>query len=412
MNGSTGRTGVWLVGARGSVATTAVVGAAAARSRLGSTAGCVTELPDFQGAGLPGYGDLVFGGHDVAAITLPKRAEQLAHGGVVPPQLPALVHDDLVAADAEIRPGTPRVDDGLTQAEIADLLAADLRSFRERHGLARVVVVNVSSTEPPVARSVVHESLAELEDALRSGRPVLPASSLYAYAAMRAGCPYVDFTPSTGARLPALDELARRHRLPYAGSDGKTGETLVKSALAPMFAARGLRVLSWSGTNLLGGGDGANLADPTAAESKTVSKERAVRETLGHPVEGEVHIDYVAELGEQKTAWDHILFEGFLGVRMTMQFVWQGYDSALAAPLVLDLARLVARAHEAGETGPLAPLAFFFKDPVATDEHRLQVQYETLRSWVASLPAGDPHRGDGDDRGPHSSSSPQEGSPA
>ncbi|MBO0828624.1 MAG: inositol-3-phosphate synthase [Streptosporangiales bacterium] len=406
------RTGVWLVGARGSVATTAVAGAAAVRSRLGTTAGCVTELPDFQTAGLPGYGDLVFGGHDVAAITLPKRAEQLAHGGVVPPDLPGLVHDDLAAADAEIRPGTPRVDDGLTQAEIAELLAGDLRSFRERHELARVVVVNVSSTEPPAVRSGAHESLPALEEALGSGRPVLPPSSLYAYAALRAGCPYVDFTPSTGARLPALDELARRQRLPYAGSDGKTGETLVKSALAPMFAARGLRVLAWSGTNLLGGGDGANLADPTAAVSKTVSKERAVRETLGRPVEGEVHIDYVSELGEQKTAWDHILFEGFLGVRMSMQFVWQGYDSALAAPLVLDLARLVARAHEAGEVGPLAPLAFFFKDPLATDDHRLQVQYETLRAWATSLGAGEPQRGPGTDRGPHPSSSPQQGSPA
>jgi myo-inositol-1-phosphate synthase len=98
-----------------------------------------------------------------------------------------------------------------------------------------------------------------------------------------------------------------------------------------------------------------------------------------------LHIDYVPDLGEWKTAWDHISFEGFLGTRMTLQFTWQGCDSALAAPLVLDLARLTARAHMAGEVGPLGPLAFFFKDPVASSEHRLAQQYEDLRTWATQL---------------------------
>ncbi|MBA8824905.1 myo-inositol-1-phosphate synthase [Saccharopolyspora lacisalsi] len=382
------RIGVWFVGARGSVATTAMMGAAAARDGNATTVGCVTEGPDFQGAELPSLGNLVFGGHDICETPLPKRAEQLAHAGVAPARLPELVRADLAAADAEVLPGTPVFDADRSQREITTLLARDLRSFRERHELSRVVVVNVSSTEPRPSPRPEHERLEELERALddsEPGREILPPSSLYAYTALRAGCPYVDFTPSLGARVPALDELARQQRVPYAGSDGKTGETLVKSALLPMFAARRLHVLSWSGTNLLGGGDGHTLSTPENVTSKTSSKQRALGESLGHPVDGDVHIDYVAELGEHKTAWDHVLFEGFLGARMSLQFTWQGCDSALAAPLVLDLARLLARAHETGHAGALPDLAFFFKDPVGVDEHRLEAQYEMLRRFAESL---------------------------
>ena len=378
-----GRIGIWLVGARGSVATTAVIGAAALRSGLTAPAGCVTELPDFPGGGLPGVGDLVFGGHDTADTPLPKRAERLARSGVVPDRLPQLVHEDLIAADAEIRPGIGE-QDSRPQAETVAAVAADITAFRVRRALDRVIVINVASTEPPAAPHPAHGSLAALTAALEAGTDVLPPSSLYAYAALSAGCAYVDFTPSTGARLPAIDELARARGVPYAGSDGKTGETLVRSVLAPMFARRGLRVRAWSGTNLLGGGDGATLGDPAAAASKNASKQRVLGETLGYPVEGEVHIDNVGELGDWKTAWDHILFDGFLGVRMTMQFTWQGCDSALAAPLVLDLARLMARALQRGVAGPVPELAFFFKDPVGTAEHDLAAQYETLRTWAGA----------------------------
>jgi myo-inositol-1-phosphate synthase len=262
-------------------------------------------------------------------------------------------------------------------------------SFRERHGLARVVVVNVSSTEPPVPHVDEHDSLAALEAALADpARTVLPPSSLNAYAALRAGCPFVDFTPSPGIRLPALHELAMSMGLPYAGADGKTGETLLRTVLAPMFTARALKVRSWAGTNLLGGGDGANLADPDQAKGKLDSKARGLAALLGDGVTAPLHIDNVPDLGEQKTAWDHVSFEGFLGVRMSLQLTWTGLDSALAAPLVLDLARLTAAAHAAGAKGPLGALAFFFKDPIGTDEHRFAQQTELLIDWATSLAGG------------------------
>ena len=378
--------GVWFVGARGSVATTAVVGALAIRGGLAEPIGCVADLPELAVARAPGLDRLVFGGHDVVEVPLAKRAELLAADGVIPPHLPAVLATELLAADAELRPGV-RAGDPDQRAQI-DRLAADLKDFRDRHGLATLVVVDVSSTEPPPEPNPAHETLAALDRALdgRNDGP-LPPSSRYAYAAFQAGCPFVAFTPSAGPRLPALAELAERNGVPWAGSDGKTGETLIKTALAPVFASRALRVLSWSGTNLLGGGDGATLGDPAHVRSKLDSKSRGLEAILGYQVAGPLHIDNVPDLGEWKTAWDHVHFAGFLGTRMTMQFTWAGCDSALAAPLVLDLVRLLARAHETGRRGPVAELAFFFKDPAGTDEHRFAAQVDLLLSLAASLGA-------------------------
>jgi myo-inositol-1-phosphate synthase len=375
------RTGIWLIGARGSVAVTAMVGAAALRARLVEADGCVTELPQLRSPGLPGWADLVFGGHDIVTTPLLKKADALAAAGVVPGPLVAALAAELTAVEQELRP----LPAGDTQAETAVRLAADLRDFRERHRLERVVVVNVSTTEAVAAPHPAHADLATLERELAGAEPVLPASALAAYAAFTAGCAFVDFTPSTGARLPALDELALRHAVPYAGNDGKTGETLVKSVLAPMFALRNLRVRSWSGLNLLGGGDGANLADPGANAAKVASKQRVLGDALGYQPEGTSRIDYVAEIGDFKTAWDLVTFSGFLGTRMRMEFSWHGCDSALAAPLVLDLARLAAAAHRAGRAGPLPELGFFFKDPLGDGPSALAEQWATLAAFTAGL---------------------------
>ncbi|MDI1459372.1 inositol-3-phosphate synthase [Catellatospora sp. KI3] len=375
------RTGVWLVGGRGSVAVTTIVGAAGLRAGLAEPTGCVTELPQLRSSALPALADLVFGGHDQVSTPLLKRADELAEAGVLPARLVAALQPDLAAVESELRPA-PR---GHTQAATAAQTAADLADFRDRHGLARVIVVNLSSTEAAAVPHPAHTDADALAAALDGEGEVLPPSSLYAYAAFAAGCPYVDFTPSTGARLPALHELALRAGVPYGGHDGKTGETLVKSVLAPMFAQRNLAVRSWSGTNLLGGGDGANLARPDANAAKAASKQRVLAETLGYQPEGHTRIEYVADLGDFKAAWDLVTFRGFLGTPMRLEFTWHGCDSALAAPLVLDLARITAAAHAAGRSGPLPELAFFFKDPIGTVGHDLSGQFEVLRAFVAGL---------------------------
>jgi myo-inositol-1-phosphate synthase len=382
------RCGLWLVGARGSVATTAILGALAVRSGLARTTGLVGALPEIAVAGLPDLDRLVFGGHDVSAEPLTKRAEALALQGVVPAVLPTALHQELVDLERWLRPGID-ADSGEPQAQAITRVTQDLIRFREENGLSRVVVVDVSSTEPPV--EVVAGPLTDperLDTALAAGQAPLPPSSAYVLAAYRAGCPVVAFTPSPGPRLPVLVETALQLGLPWAGSDGKTGETLLKSALAPMFAARALQVRSWASYNMLGGGDGATLADPQAAASKTVSKNRGLEAILGHPVDGPMHIDYVESFGDWKTAMDHVSFEGFLGTRMSLQLTWNGCDSALAAPLVLDLARLLLRAHEQGRSGPQGALGFFFKDPAGSQEHRLAEQWRTLVDWCRELGAG------------------------
>ena len=379
-------TGLWLVGARGSVATTAVVGLLALRAKLVEPVGCVTERPEFADVPLPAWDEIVVGGHDIVHTPLEKRAEQLAEAGLIPHRVLSATATGLKAVDARIRDGYHPATHTGAQSDAVARLVGDITTFRATHGLDRVVVVNVSSTEPPVPAVPEHSSLELLEAALSDpSRAVLPPSSLMAYAALRAGCAFVDFTPSPGIRLPVLHDLAMSLGLPYAGSDGKTGETLLRTVLAPMFTARALRVRSWAGTNLLGGGDGANLGDPDQARGKLESKARGLAALLGEGVNAPLHIDNVPDLGEQKTAWDHVSFEGFLGARMSLQFTWTGLDSSLAAPLILDLTRLVSAAHAAGQSGPLPSLAFFFKDPVATDEHRFAQQTDMLTTWAQAL---------------------------
>src|SRR3954452_9029234 len=380
MNGDS-RVGVWLVGGRGSVATTALTGAAAVAAGLAEPTGLVTN--NFDQAGLPGLGDLVFGGHDVVETPLAIRASRLVDDGVLPVGLPQALGGAIEAAESEQRPGITGREARLEPASALNRIVDDLESFRTRHELSRVVVVNVSSTEAPVEPHAAHEDPSGLMDALDRGLGVLPPSSLYALAAVQTGAGFVDFTPSVGARLPAIEALAEAHEVPIAGSDGKTGETFMKSVLAPALGQRNLKVRSWAGMNILGGGDGAALADPARVQSKLDSKGRLLEDILGYPVEAPIHIEDVRDMGEWKTAWDHIVFEGFLGVRMKLQFTWEGCDSTLAAPLLLDLLRLTALALERRERGFLPQLAFFFKDPAGTREHVLHRQYEMLGRWVA-----------------------------
>jgi myo-inositol-1-phosphate synthase len=375
-------TGVWLIGARGSVAVTSAVGAAALRTGLTEPFGSVTHLLD--NPALPAFGDLVFGGHDIVGIPVEKKVESLVAAGVMPARISHALSNEITELGSRLRP----VPSAATQRETAALIAADITDFREKHGLDRVVVINVSSTEPIPVPNPAFATLDALEGALASTDHVLPGSALYAYAAFLAGCSFVDFTPSTGARLPALHEMAVRAGLPYGGRDGKTGETLVKSVLAPMFAMRNLKVRTWAGTNLLGGGDGANLADPAANAAKAGSKQRVLSEILGYQPQGSSHIEFVDDIGDFKTAWDLITFTGFLGIGMRMEFSWHGCDSALAAPLVLDIARLTAAAHAAGRSGPLTELAFFFKDPIGEVPHALSDQWALLAHFARELAHG------------------------
>jgi myo-inositol-1-phosphate synthase len=389
-------TGVWLIGARGNVATTAMVGARAVARGVTSTAGMVTEREPASWLDLPAVEDLVFGGHDVRTDSLLDTAEALARDGVPDPRTLDAVRGDLETIDARIETGTAvncgravedladgdLLEEDFSVAGVVEEIRRDYEAFARAHDCDRVVVVNVASSEPLVADPDRYATVAKFERAIEADDRVVPASALYAYAALVDGHPYVNFTPSTGSALGGLRELAEEKNVPHVGRDGKTGETLVKSALAPMFAARSLEVLAWEGHNVLGNADGLVLEDEDNEVGKLASKGGVLDSILGYDTHNRVRIDYTPSLGDWKTAWDYVHFRGFLDTEMKLQFTWEGSDSALAAPLVLDLARLVAYADERGEGGLQPHLASFFKDPLGVDEHDLSRQFAMLEAYV------------------------------
>jgi myo-inositol-1-phosphate synthase len=262
-------------------------------------------------------------------------------------------------------------------------LQADLKHFQKESRLERVIVVNLASTEPATNYVDLPPRWKDLDPLLDEG-PASPlsASSLYAIAALDLGMPYINFTPSPGATPPAIGELAKLRQTCHAGQDGKTGETLLKSVLAPMFAARNLEVMSWVGHNIFGNMDGQVLDDPVNKSAKIQGKDKLLGHILGYDPQTLVTIEYIRSLGDWKTAWDHIHFRGFLGTPMTMQFTWQGCDSLLAAPLVLDLVRFVELSNRRGETGLLSHLGSFFKRPLGLDNHAFDHQSALLEAWA------------------------------
>ena len=197
--------------------------------------------------------------------------------------------------------------------------------------------------------------------------------------------------PQRGRSLPAIEELAESTGALYAGKDGKTGETLMKTVLAPMFAIANLKVMSWVGHNIFGNRDGLVLDDPANKSSKVDTKDRVVTQILGYKPSTLVTIEYLPDMGDWKTAWDHIHFQGFLGTKMALQFTWQGCDSLLAAPLAIDLARLADLEKRRGGRGLMRHLASFFKSPEGVEENDFFRQFELLARYVA----GSSHRADG-----------------
>jgi len=394
--------GVWLIGAKGGVATTTIVGLAALEQGLVEQLGLVSQLPQFRRLPMPDFSQLVVGGHEIRRSPLCDEAYRLVRESrTVSPEVFAACEPHLQQIDARIRPGTvigvgPAIC-GLADWELPEKetprqaiarLSADIKQFAAEEQLEHVVVVNLASTEPLCDPAALPGSWAELERHLDDVACPIPASTIYAIAAFQAGCSYINFTPSLGSAPTAVDELCRLRGLRHFGCDGKTGETLLKSVLAPMFARRNLRVLSWVGHNIFGNMDGQVLSQPANKQAKIASKDRLLGEILGYRPQTHVSIEYIESLGDWKTAWDHVHFAGFLGTRMTLQLTWQGCDSALAAPLVIDLVRLTEAARRRGHIGPMPFLASFFKSPYGVSEHRFEQQFQMLERWAESASEG------------------------
>jgi myo-inositol-1-phosphate synthase len=403
---STRRVGLWLIGACGGVGATATLGLAAMSRGVSDSTSLVTALPLFEPLHLDEPAQFVVGGHEIRQAGFRQTVRELQkRSNIFEPALADACQEDLERWEANIRPGTllncgpaiTRLADRSdlrpndTAREAIERFQDDLRAFRDAHKLDQVVVINVTSTEAPFEIGELHESLERLAPALDRRQSPLPASSLYAWAALDLGLPYINFTPSLGASVPALQELALARRAVLGGKDGKTGETLMKSVLAPMFANRNWQILSWVGHNIFGNRDGQVLDDPNNKASKIRTKDQVVSSIVGYKPQTLVTIEYIESLDDWKTAWNHIHFKGFLGTKMTLQFIWQGCDSILAAPLVVDLARLALFAQRRGEVGVLRHLACFFKNPMGVSEHDFFEQFAMLERYVEQLTT-DEHR--------------------
>jgi len=376
----------------------------ALRQGLIDSTGLVTASPFFDRLKLDQPATFVVGGHEIRRSRFLQAVGDFQdRSSIFGAGLVAACTRDLNEWAENVCPGTA-FNSGETIQNLCDWdsvprnespqeavrrLGSDIRSFQERYRLDQVVVVNVSSTEPPAPLGEVHQSVTGIRQAWAnvSDPSPLPASSLYAWAAVENGFPYVNFTPSLGGSFPAFRELLSEHGGILAGQDGKTGETLLKSALAPMFVARNLKILSWVGHNIFGNRDGVVLNDPRNKQSKMKTKDRIISSVVGYKPQTLVSIEYIESLDDWKTAWNHIHFQGFLGVKMIMQLIWQGCDSILAAPLVIDLARLTLLAQRRGEKGVLTYLAPFFKGPLDVQDHDFFHQMRVLEEHFAGQEA-------------------------
>ncbi len=395
------RVGLWLIGALGGVSATAALGLAALRRGLIDTTSLVTATPLFEKTDLDGFGNFILGGHDIRKGSITQSARELhERASVFDESILQACQPDLDAWSQNVRPGTvlgsgptiiklaelPEVHRAATPREAVDKVQADLREFQAKNKLDQVVVANVASTEPPCPLDDRHSSIAKFRAALDKKDPI-PASALYGWAALDLGFPYVNFTPSLGSSFPAALELAHERRTVICGKDGKTGETLMKTVLAPMFAARNFHILSWVGHNIFGNRDGVVLDDPANKASKIRTKDQVISSIVGYKPQTHVSIEYIESLDDWKTAWNHIHYKGFLNTKMILQFIWQGCDSLLAAPLLIDIVRLTALAQRRGETGMLGHLACFFKSPMGCDEHDFFKQMTLLAEYVTRIKA-------------------------
>jgi len=351
-------------------------------------------------AGLP---DLVFGGWDIYEDNVYQAALK---AGVLERTLVDSLKKDLSA----IRPmkavfdkkyvkkiDGPNVKKGRTKMHLAEGLVEDIIEFKRKHRLDRLVTIWCASTEAFQRRAKVHESIAAFERGLKDNDPNISPSQIYAYAALMAGSPYVNGSPNLSCDIPAILELSRAKHLPIGGKDFKTGQTLMKTIIAPGLKARMLGLHGWFSTNILGNRDGEVLDDPASFKTKEESK-LSVLDTilqsdlypeLYGKINHKVRIEYYPPRGDNKEGWDNIDIFGWLGYPMQIKINFLCRDSILAAPIVLDLALFFDLAHRARMAGIQEWLSFYFKSPMTNPgiypEHDLFIQQTKLKNTLRYL---------------------------
>jgi myo-inositol-1-phosphate synthase len=409
-----GKLGVLLPGF-GAVATTFVAGVEAARRGIAEPIGSLTQMntirlgkrtdnntpliKDF--VPLSGLDDLVFGAWD----PIPDNGyESAVNAGVLHKEnhldpikdflsaikpMPAVFDTDYVK-----KLDGPNVKSGDTKRDLAEQLREDIRNFKAEHGCERLVMVWCGSTEVYIRPGEVHASIEAFEKGMDESHPDIAPSQLYAYAAIMEGVPYANGAPNLSADCTALEDLAKREGVPIAGKDFKTGQTLMKTILAPGFKTRMLGMSGWFSTNILGNRDGEVLDDPESFKSKEVSKlgvlENILQPEMYPSLYGDmyhkVRINYYPPRGDNKEGWDNIDIFGWMGYGMQIKVDFLCRDSILAAPIVLDLALFLDLAGRTGMSGIQEWLSFYFKSPQTAPglyaEHDIFIQHWKLKNTL------------------------------
>jgi myo-inositol-1-phosphate synthase len=411
-----GKLGVLLVGL-GAVSTTTIAGVLAVRRGLASPIGSLTQMGTVrlgkrtdarsplikEFVPLASLDDVVFGGWDIFEDNSYEAART---AGVLEPALLDQIRPELEA----IRPmpavfdrryvkrlDGPNVKKGKNKRDLADQLREDLRTFQQDNGCDRLVMVWCGSTEIYLTESAAHASVAAFEKALEADDENIPSSMIYSYAALKEGIPYANAAPNLSADVPALLDLAAQTGSPVTGKDLKTGQTLIKTIIAPGLKARLLGVEGWYSTNILGNRDGEVLDDPESFKTKEESKKSVLDYILQPNLYPElykdlchvVRINYYPPRGDNKEGWDNIDIFGWLNYKMQLKVNFLCRDSILAAPIVLDVALFLDLAKRAGMEGIQEWLSFYFKSPMHAaglyPEHDLFIQLMKLKNTLRFL---------------------------
>jgi myo-inositol-1-phosphate synthase len=411
-----GKLGVMLVGL-GAVSTTVIAGVLAIRKGLSQPIGSLTQMGTIRLGKrteprspkiadmfpIATLDDVVFGGWDIfednvyeAAKTAGVLEEKLLEQ--IRPELEAIKPWPAVFDQRYVkRLNGTNVKKGKNKKDLADQLIADIRRFKADHGLDRLVMVWCGSTEVYLTESPVHQSIDAFERGLEASDDAIPSSMIYAYAAIKEGIPYANGAPNLSADVPALVALAAQTKAPLAGKDLKTGQTLIKTVIAPGLKARLLGVEGWYSTNILGNRDGEVLDDPESFKTKEESKKSVLDYILQPHLYPElysdlchvVRINYYPPRGDNKEGWDNIDLVGWLGYPMQLKINFLCRDSILAAPIVLDVALFLDLAKRAGMHGIQEWLSFYFKSPQHAPElypeHDLFIQLMKLKNTLRHM---------------------------
>jgi myo-inositol-1-phosphate synthase len=384
--------GIAIIGLGGAVGTTMVAGIELLKKNLIGKEGLpLADLDKNLTGDLADYENVVFGGWDLFGEHLAKAAEE--HD--------VLTHRQFVAVEEELRKIKPwrsvgnkdflaniegeNKISGNSHRETIKKIRKDLQEFRK--SCDEVVVINLASTEKLADEgNEIFNSTADFEKALDANSKEISPAMLYAYAAIAEEIPYGNFTPSVSADIPALIEFAEKQNVPVAGKDGKTGQTMIKTVLAPALKTRALKVEGWYSTNILGNRDGLALSNEESLASKIKTKGSVLDDILGYKVEDHiVDIRYYRPRGDNKEAWDNIDITGFLGQPMQIKINFLCKDSILAAPLAIEIARLLDLSKRRGGSGVQEQLSVFFKLPMTRNEkpeHAFHRQEQMLLDWL------------------------------